>query len=172
MIDAIAGLWAHAAHFLSQPFSSQGLFYPFLFTRLQIEGMLFYVLNYIFLLNLALETPERAFERLPFIQYYLCQSEHLLDNEGDKLLSGETTVKVQIFQPFSTPGGLLLPGLPFLRYAINCPLALLKSQPSSSLLLLIAGLKLPAHTTLSFLRADARNCTLWIGDFSRRSHRL
>jgi hypothetical protein len=66
-IDAIAGLWAHAAHFFPQPFSSQGLFDPLFFTRLQIEGMLFYVLNDIFLLNLALETPESAFERLAFI---------------------------------------------------------------------------------------------------------
>ncbi len=63
--------------------------------------MLFYVLNYIFLLNLAFKTPESAFERLTFIQYYLCQSKHLLGDKGDKLLSGDTTVKVQIIQPFS-----------------------------------------------------------------------
>ena len=44
--------------------------------------MLLYVLDYVFLLNLSLETPESAFERLTFIQYYLCQSEHLLGDEG------------------------------------------------------------------------------------------
>jgi hypothetical protein len=82
------------------------LFDPLFFSRLQIEGMLFYVLDYVFLLNFALEAPESAFERLSFIQNYLCQSEHLLGDERYKLLSGITTVKVQIFQPFSTPACL------------------------------------------------------------------
>jgi hypothetical protein len=75
-IDANAGLWAHAAHFFSQPFSSQGLFDPFLFTRLQIEGMLFYVLDDVFLLNFALEPAQGVFQRLALLQSDFCQSHH------------------------------------------------------------------------------------------------
>jgi hypothetical protein len=66
-IDAIAGLSAQTAHFFAKPLASQRLFDPLLFARLQVEGMLFDVLDDIFLLNFALEAPERAFERLTFI---------------------------------------------------------------------------------------------------------
>jgi hypothetical protein len=59
--------------------------------------MFFYVLDDIFLLNLAFETPESAFERLAFIQYYLCQSEHLLGNEANNLPSSDKTVKANFF---------------------------------------------------------------------------
>jgi hypothetical protein len=66
-IDATAGLSAYAAHFFAQPFASQSLFDSLFFARLQIEGMLFDVLNDVFLLNFALEAPKRAFEGFTFI---------------------------------------------------------------------------------------------------------
>jgi hypothetical protein len=66
-IDSIADLSTHAAHLFAQAFASQSLFDPLLFARLQVEGMLFDVLDDVFLLNFALEAPERAFEGLTFI---------------------------------------------------------------------------------------------------------
>jgi hypothetical protein len=43
------------------------LFDALLFARLEVEGMLLYVLDDIFLLNLALEPPKSAFEGFTFI---------------------------------------------------------------------------------------------------------
>jgi hypothetical protein len=60
-INASAGLSAQISHFFAQPLTSQSLFNPLLFARLQIEGMFFDVFDDIFLLDLALKAPERAF---------------------------------------------------------------------------------------------------------------
>lgn len=66
-IDAIAGLSAQGAHFFAKPFTSQRLFDPLLLARLQIEGMLFDVLDDVFLLDFTLEASESAFKRLAFV---------------------------------------------------------------------------------------------------------
>lgn len=47
---------------------SQRLFYTLLLSGLQVEGMTFYFLNYVFLLNLALETSESVFEGLTLLK--------------------------------------------------------------------------------------------------------
>jgi hypothetical protein len=57
----------HAAHFFPQPFARQRLLDTFLFARLEVERVFLYILNYVFLLNLAFEAPKGAFEGFPFI---------------------------------------------------------------------------------------------------------
>jgi hypothetical protein len=46
---------------LASPLPGQGSLDPFLFARLEIKGMSFYLLDDVFLLNLALETPQSVF---------------------------------------------------------------------------------------------------------------
>ena len=48
---------------LAVPLASQSFLCPALFTRLQIEGVTLDLLNDVFLLNFALKTSKRAFER-------------------------------------------------------------------------------------------------------------
>jgi hypothetical protein len=62
-----ACLWSRAAHFFPQSLASQSLFYSSLFTRLEIEGMLFYILDDVFLLYFSLETPKRSLKRFSII---------------------------------------------------------------------------------------------------------
>jgi hypothetical protein len=57
----------HAAHFFPQPFARQRLLDTFLFARLEVERVFLYILNYVFLLNLAFEAPKGALEGFPFI---------------------------------------------------------------------------------------------------------
>src|SRR5436190_584371 len=60
----LAPLLRVASLFLPVAFARQGLLGPALVSRLQIEGVLLDILDDIFLLDLPLEPPERAFDRL------------------------------------------------------------------------------------------------------------
>ena len=50
---------------------------PFLFTRLQVKGMFLHFFNYVFLLDLSLETPQRIFDGFTILNPNLGQSIHL-----------------------------------------------------------------------------------------------
>jgi len=62
-----SSVWGGLLHIgpalLTVPLASQSFLCPALFTRLQIEGVTLDLLNDVFLLNFALETSKRAFER-------------------------------------------------------------------------------------------------------------
>ena len=60
-------LGTQATHLFPQSFASQGLFNALLFARLQVERVLLYVLDDIFLLNLTLEAPQSALEGFTFV---------------------------------------------------------------------------------------------------------
>src|SRR5687767_2812858 len=59
------------AHFLAIALPGERLFCSTLVPRFQVEGVLLDVLDDVFLLHLALETPQRAFDRLTFLQLHL-----------------------------------------------------------------------------------------------------
>src|SRR6187401_2413460 len=59
------------AHLLAIALPGERLLCSTLVTRLQVEGVLLDVLDDVFLLHLALETPQRAFDRLTFLQFHL-----------------------------------------------------------------------------------------------------
>ena len=70
-------LIANRAHFFTQPFARQRLFYALFLTRLQIERVLFDVFDDVFLLHLPFETPQRALKGFPFVQYDFRHQIHL-----------------------------------------------------------------------------------------------
>jgi hypothetical protein len=55
--------------------ASESFFRPTLFTGFQIERMALDFLNNIFLLDLALEPAERAFQGFTVLEYDLCQTD-------------------------------------------------------------------------------------------------
>ena len=61
------------AHFLPQSFAGQCLLDALLFTRFQVERVLFHILDDVFLLHLSFETTQRAFKRLTLVQNNFCQ---------------------------------------------------------------------------------------------------
>ena len=62
-----AGLVLIVSYLLADAFASQSLLYPALLTGFQVEGMLLDLLDDVFLLDLAFETPKRALDRLAFL---------------------------------------------------------------------------------------------------------
>src|SRR5688572_32983111 len=59
------------AHLLAIALPGERLFRASLVARLQVKGVLLDVLDDVFLLHLALEPPQRAFDRLTFLQFHL-----------------------------------------------------------------------------------------------------
>jgi len=68
-------LFRIASTFLAIPLTGQRLFGTLLLARLQIEGVTLNLLNDVFLLHLALETAQCAFERLSILYMNFCQKE-------------------------------------------------------------------------------------------------
>ena len=62
-----------AALLLPGALTRQGLFGPAFVARLQVERVLLNVFDDVFLLHFPLETAERAFNRLTFLNFYFCQ---------------------------------------------------------------------------------------------------
>jgi hypothetical protein len=60
-------LFLFLASLLSAALARQSLLYAPLLARLQIVGVTLYFLDYVFLLNLALETAEGVFQRLTLL---------------------------------------------------------------------------------------------------------
>jgi hypothetical protein len=76
--DAV-GLVLIVSYLLADAFASQSLLYPALLTGFQVEGMLLDLLDDVFLLDLALETSQRVFQRFSILQSYFCQTgKHLI----------------------------------------------------------------------------------------------
>jgi hypothetical protein len=72
MIAARESYWTTCA------LPGQRLLNTLLFPGLQVKGVAFDILDNIFLLDLALETPQRIFQGFALLQYYFRQSRHLL----------------------------------------------------------------------------------------------
>ena len=69
-------LFDFPATLLPVPFAGERLLHPFLFTRLQIEGMPFDFFNDVFLLHLPLEAPERVLQSFTFLEPDFRQSNY------------------------------------------------------------------------------------------------
>jgi hypothetical protein len=68
------GLFGIGTTFLPIPLSCERFLGPALFTRFQVERVSLDFLDDVFLLDLALETTQRAFERLAVLQQYFSQT--------------------------------------------------------------------------------------------------
>ena len=83
VVDHAGALLRFAPELLTVPLPGQRLLGPSLVTRLQIEGMLFDVLDDVFLLHLALEAAERALYGLAFLDLDFCHAlRHPLTRTG------------------------------------------------------------------------------------------
>ena len=65
-----------STNLFSSTLSRQSLFHAFLLAWLQVVGVTFHFLNYVFRLNLALEPTQGSLQRLTLLQSNFCQTDH------------------------------------------------------------------------------------------------
>jgi hypothetical protein len=75
-------LFLFFARFLAGAFAGQCRFHAFLFAGLQVKGVALDLLDNVFLLHLALETPQSVFEGLTLLKSYFSQTYTPPDSSG------------------------------------------------------------------------------------------